>query len=238
MRKTKGAFHEPTHPRPLAGGEQAFDLAVSVPLLVCVYRSGGHLAFRRAGRPARRDRRVGSEVTSIFHIGSGRGDGALFGRPDCRPYRPEPHAQALAGPLRFRLKRFFASLLVVTVLLAYASWPAHSQGAVDNAVQVLSANLGSGSNGVVLGTTPLSTDATYTLTVNGIEDTAGNTIAPNSQTTFSLVPYVPTDVGGPGISGSVGLSDGTYTLSGGGSDIGGASDQFFFSYQQLTGDFD
>ena len=54
---------------------------------------------------------------------------------------------------------------------------------------------------------------TYTLTVNGIEDTAGNTIAPNSQTTFSLVPYVPSDVGGPGISGSVVLSAGTYTLT-------------------------
>jgi len=102
----------------------------------------------------------------------------------------------------------------------------------------LSANLGSSSNGVVLSTTPLATGVAYTLTVNGIEDTAGNTIAPNSQTTFSLVPYVPTDVGGPGISGAVVLSAGTYTLTGGGSDIGGTSDQFFFSYQQLTGDFD
>src|SRR5206468_4652435 len=43
---------------------------------------------------------------------------------------------------------------------------------------------------------------------------------------------------GPGIPGSVILSAGTYTLTGGGSDIGGTSDQFFFSYQQLTGDFD
>src|SRR5437879_4228060 len=91
----------------------------------------------------------------------------------------KPHAQALAAPLKFRPKLFFAPLLVVTILLAFASWPAHSQGI-----------------------------------------------------------YVPTDVGGPGISGSVGLSAGTYTLTGGGSDIGGTSDQFFFSYQQLTDDFD
>ena len=40
----------------------------------------------------------------------------------------KPHEHALAGPLRFRLKWFFASLLVVIVLLAFASWPAHSQG--------------------------------------------------------------------------------------------------------------
>src|SRR6266516_4716087 len=109
---------------------------------------------------------------------------------------------------------------------------------MENAGHVLSANWGCGSNGVGLGTTPLSTDVTYALTVNGIEDTAGNTIAPNSQMTFSLVPYVPSDVGGPGISGSVVLSAGTYTLTGGGSDIGGTGDQFFFSYQQSSGDFD
>jgi len=40
----------------------------------------------------------------------------------------KPHEHALADPLRFRLKWFFASLLVVIVLLAFASWPAHSQG--------------------------------------------------------------------------------------------------------------
>jgi hypothetical protein len=109
---------------------------------------------------------------------------------------------------------------------------------IDHAVQVSSANLTSSSNGVLLSTTPLSTDLTYTLTVNGIQDPSGNAIAPNSQVTFSLVPYVSTDVGGPGISGSASFSGGTYTLTGGGSDIGGASDQCLFSYQQLTGDFD
>ena len=68
---------------------------------------------------------------------------------------------------------------MVTLLLVFASWPAHSQGIL-----------------------------------------------------------LPTDVGGPGIPGSVILSAGTYTLTGGGLDIGGTSDQFFFTYQQLTGDFD
>jgi hypothetical protein len=109
---------------------------------------------------------------------------------------------------------------------------------INNGVQVLSANLGSSSNWVVLGTSPLTTGVTYTLTVNGVQDAAGNAIAPDSQTPFSLVPYSPTDIGGPGISGSMGFSAGTYTLTGGGSDIGGTSDQFFFGYQQLTGDFD
>ncbi|PYK96206.1 MAG: hypothetical protein DME19_20485 [Verrucomicrobia bacterium] len=110
--------------------------------------------------------------------------------------------------------------------------------AIDNGVQVLSAGFGSSSNTVILGTTPLTTGLNYTLTVNGVQDAGGNVIAPDSQTAFSLVPYSPTDIGGPGISGSMSFSGGTYTLTGAGANIGGASDQFFFSYQQLTGDFD
>ncbi len=50
--------------------------------------------------------------------------------------------------------------------------------------------------------------------------------------------YTPTDIGSPGIAGSMSYADGTYVLTGGGSDIGGTSDQFFFTYQELTGDFD
>src|SRR5439155_15459934 len=238
----------------------------------------------------------------------------------------KPQAPAFTAPSKLRFTLFFCPLVVVTILLAFASWPAHSQGilvprgsvwkysdqgidlgtawresgfgdgswasgparlgfsgdseviitvndtnppvllsaiaspgqvtanyskrvsaatatnlshySIDNGVMVSSADLGSSSNGVVLTTTPLSTGVTYTLTVNGIQDTASNTIAPNSQLTFSLVPYVTADVGGPGISGSVALSGGIFTLTGGGSDIGGTSDRFSFSYQQLSGDFD
>src|SRR6185503_13457469 len=92
------------------------------------------------------------------------------------------------------LKLFYSPSLVVTILLAFASRPAHTQGIL------------------------VPRDAVWNYF--GMEDTAGNTIAPNSRTNFSLVPYVPADVGGPGIAGSVSLSAGTYTLTGGGSEIG------------------
>jgi regulation of enolase protein 1 (concanavalin A-like superfamily) len=47
-----------------------------------------------------------------------------------------------------------------------------------------------------------------------------------------------TDIGSPSKSGSVSYSSGTYTVSGGGADIWGTSDQFRYVYQQVSGDVD
>src|SRR5262249_46001706 len=44
------------------------------------------------------------------------------------------------------------------------------------------------------------------------------------------------DVGAPGQAGSASVSDGTYTVSGGGADIWGTSDQFHYVYQSSAGD--
>ncbi|MEQ1859284.1 MAG: Ig-like domain-containing protein [Chthoniobacteraceae bacterium] len=46
------------------------------------------------------------------------------------------------------------------------------------------------------------------------------------------------DIGGPGVAGSTTPGGNTLTLTGGGADIWGASDQFHFAHQQRTGDFD
>lgn len=46
------------------------------------------------------------------------------------------------------------------------------------------------------------------------------------------------DIGGPGVAGSTSANGNTLTLTGGGADIWGTSDQFHFAYQQRTGDFD
>src|SRR5581483_7797780 len=44
------------------------------------------------------------------------------------------------------------------------------------------------------------------------------------------------DVGAPQIAGSTAYRDGTYTITAAGTDISGASDQFQFVYQQVSGD--
>ncbi|MBE7498680.1 MAG: PQQ-dependent sugar dehydrogenase [Verrucomicrobiaceae bacterium] len=54
----------------------------------------------------------------------------------------------------------------------------------------------------------------------------------------SVGTFTPTDIGSPGVAGSTTVNGNTLTLTGGGSDIWGNSDQFHFAHQQRTGDFD
>jgi regulation of enolase protein 1 (concanavalin A-like superfamily) len=49
-------------------------------------------------------------------------------------------------------------------------------------------------------------------------------------------PWKDQDIGAVGASGSASFSNGTYTVSGSGSDIWGNSDSFHFAYQQVSGD--
>ena len=50
-------------------------------------------------------------------------------------------------------------------------------------------------------------------------------------------PWVTQDVGSPALAGSASFATGTFTVTGGGRDIWGTSDQFRFVYQRVTGDF-
>ena len=47
-----------------------------------------------------------------------------------------------------------------------------------------------------------------------------------------------TDIGNPTVAGSMTSTAGGYNIVGGGTNIFGTSDQFFFAYQEITGDFD
>jgi regulation of enolase protein 1 (concanavalin A-like superfamily) len=49
-------------------------------------------------------------------------------------------------------------------------------------------------------------------------------------------PWIHTDVGAPTLAGSAALASGVFTIDGAGTDIWGASDQFQFVYQQVSGD--
>src|ERR1039457_562010 len=44
------------------------------------------------------------------------------------------------------------------------------------------------------------------------------------------------DIGSPGVAGSTSVSNGVWTVSGSGSDISGASDQFQYAYEPFAGD--
>ncbi|HXW04604.1 MAG TPA: Ig-like domain-containing protein [Vicinamibacterales bacterium] len=51
-------------------------------------------------------------------------------------------------------------------------------------------------------------------------------------------PWIGADVGSPVLSGSATAASDTFTVSGSGSDIGGSSDQFYFVYRPMQGDFE
>jgi len=91
--------------------------------------------------------------------------------------------------------------------------------------------------------TQLGTTQTITMTgaTVGLAVTADNNagIATATFSNFSVTAtnggLVDTDIGSPGDAGSAGYSNGVYTVSGGGSDVYYASDQFNYDYQTLTG---
>ncbi len=92
---------------------------------------------------------------------------------------------------------------------------------------------------VWLTVSPVSYGSNYVLTVNNVRDRAStpNTIAANSQISFTAAAYNPALVGGAS-PGTLTILTNGYDITGAGNDIGGISDQFQFDYQLLSGDFD
>src|SRR5262249_13714098 len=93
---------------------------------------------------------------------------------------------------------------------------------------------------ILLTVSALTFGSNYTLRVSNVRDraTTPNTIAPNSPFTFLATAYTPVDIGNPAQPGSLTVVSNGYNVIGGGTDIGSSADQFQFSYQQRTGDFD
>ena len=107
---------------------------------------------------------------------------------------------------------------------------------------ISSAALASDNSSVLFTTAPLLLGTNYTLVVNGVRDRAlpPNTIAANSQVTFTAAPFTPLDIGSPAIAStaSYDYAANGETINSAGSAIGGTSDQCNFDYARQTGDFD
>lgn len=93
---------------------------------------------------------------------------------------------------------------------------------------------------IVLSVATMVNQATYVLVVNNLTDQTshGNVIATTSQAMFIASPFAPVAVGSPPAAGgqTVGTNGLTVITSGGA--IGGTSDQFQFSYQTVSENFD
>ncbi len=100
--------------------------------------------------------------------------------------------------------------------------------------------LDSSQSNVVLTVAAMTDGAPYTLTVNNVADqsAAANLVTNNSQASFIASIYAGVGIGSPTPAGNQMPVANGLNISGGGADVGGASDQFQFSYLQRTGDFD
>lgn len=109
----------------------------------------------------------------------------------------------------------------------------------NNGVVVTGAIAGPDTHTVLLTTSELAYGASYTVAVRNVRDRAAtpNTIPSGASLTFVAVEYAPADVGGAS-GGSTIAVEGGFNVAGGGADLGGASDQFHFGYQERAGDFD
>jgi len=113
-----------------------------------------------------------------------------------------------------------------------------------SAGSVLGATLVKESTAVILTTSSL-TGNSVTLTINGVKDLAGNSIAQNTQIALTLDStlagnFTATDIGNPTLVGSLAsYESGKYLITAGGSGTMVTSgDQLHFAYETLTGDFD
>lgn len=80
---------------------------------------------------------------------------------------------------------------------------------------------------------------TYTLTITGTgssQSRSASTALIISSNTGMPQGWTDLDIGMPGVAGGASYNSGTFTVSGGGGDIWGTSDQFNYLYEPLTGD--
>lgn len=123
--------------------------------------------------------------------------------------------------------------VTATTLANYSLSPSIS---LSNAV------LGGDSRTVTLTTaTPLAYGSIYSLTVSGVADTsfAGNLILPGTIRGFTAVPLVLGSIGTPTVAPAADSSaSGAYILRSSGSQPRASADQYGFSSESLTGDFD
>jgi regulation of enolase protein 1 (concanavalin A-like superfamily) len=130
--------------------------------------------------------------------------------------------------------------LVFSEALAVASATNLANYTFTNATPLLGVLLAADNLTVTLITPPLVANSNYVMVLNGIRDraTVPNTIATNTLVPVFTGSYAPQAIGAATPAGSIIAASGGFNVAGGGSTIGGTSDQFQFAYEVRSGDFD
>ncbi|HWN96270.1 MAG TPA: lamin tail domain-containing protein, partial [Methylomirabilota bacterium] len=109
----------------------------------------------------------------------------------------------------------------------------------NGALAIASADLDSSQSNLVLTVSQMMEGANYTIVINNVTDGCSqNVIATDTTASFTASSYAGQDIGGSVPAGLTVPVAGGYDITGGGTDIGGTNDQFQFTWQQRTGNFD
>jgi hypothetical protein len=105
---------------------------------------------------------------------------------------------------------------------------------------VSAARFGSSTAEVILTTAAQTLGTNYTLTVNNVRDraNAANLIAANSQTAFVATAFQVANIGSPAIPGAQTAVVGGVDVTAAGTGISAVADQFTYSFQNVTNNFD
>ncbi|MDE3100203.1 MAG: DUF1349 domain-containing protein, partial [Verrucomicrobiota bacterium] len=121
-----------------------------------------------------------------------------------------------------------------TVDLSVSGLPSGASGSFSPASVVVP-----GSSTLTITTSSSTSTGSYNLTVTGVSGSLTNTTSMtlNVNPPSNLPPgWTDADIGSPAIAGYATYTNGTFTVSGNGSDIWGTSDQFNYAYESVSGD--
>ena len=137
------------------------------------------------------------------------------------------------GEVEINLSKLITPASATNLLNYSISGPAGAQAILGATQDVSQSN-------VVLTVATMTDQAAYTVTINNLVDQTarGNVIAPNSQASFVASVYELSAIGNPSTPGGQVVVSNGLAITGGGSGIGGASNQLQFSYRQVSGNFD
>ncbi len=153
---------------------------------------------------------------------------------------PDTNPPVLLGARSLGLSEVELSFSKLMAAVTATNTVNYSMAGTNGAVAVLSATQDSTQSNVVLSVATMGEQSLYVVTVNNlIDQTArGNVIAANSQASFVASVYQSAAIGAPLLPGGQVVVSNGLTITGTGTAIGGPSDQFQFSYQNVTGNFD
>jgi regulation of enolase protein 1 (concanavalin A-like superfamily) len=226
---------------PVPSGASSFDQA-TFNITVGGNRIGGSSDhFHFVYQPISGNVEVTARVDSVSHTDTNSAAGVMI-RDSLNSNAAHGSALVSAGAGTYFLRRVRTGERSVRTTLTGAAPPRWVR-AVRVGSNITAYSSLDGTNWATLGsaTVPLGTTAYVGIATSSDRSNAATAAAVSQVSVVPLslpAPQKGQDIGQPSINGSAIYREGTYTISAGGANIGGTSDQFHFVHQPVQGDID